>query len=228
MSKHKIPFLLLHGALGSSASFDHLLSGWESKFDFIRPNLPGHAGEKFQEGIYSVNNLSTFLGDYIAKNQLESIRVFGYSLGGYLALYHESRFPGSFSRIVTLGTKLEWNEEFALKQEQQLNPETLKIGFKDYYEGLERIHGLATEELLFKVIHLMKELGTLPLIQQRSMEAIKIPLLLAVGDKDRMVTAEETIRYSGWCTSAESRCLLNTGHPLEKLRKEDFFSLIDF
>jgi pimeloyl-ACP methyl ester carboxylesterase len=228
MSNHKIPLLLLHGALGSSKSFDHLMSGLEDRFSLIRPDLPGHGDQGLLNGVNSVQELSAFLSDFMLENQLKNIPVFGYSLGGYLAIYHEWLHPGSFSAIVTLGTKLAWNQEFAKKQEIQLHPNQLILKAREYYDSLVEIHGPNTDNLLLCVIELMKKLGEFPLIQSSVMNDLKIPVLLAVGELDRMVSLEETTKFSELNKYLKVIGLPNTYHPLEKLSKEAFLSLIDF
>ncbi len=228
MGKAKIPIILLHGALGSSASFNHLLPVLQEQYELFVPNLPGHAGSKFSEQAYCIESLSDFLSAYLKENGLNNVSVFGFSLGGYLALYHQWLFPNSFSRIITLGTKLEWNKRFALEQEQHMDPTTLRLKSSEYYESLQSIHGNNTENLLLSIVELMKKLGDRPLLNQRVIEEIKIPVLFSIGDRDRMVTFEETKRYSEWGKQSSICLVQNTSHPIEKLSADSFFYLLDF
>jgi hypothetical protein len=99
---------------------------------------------------------------------------------------------------------------------------------REYYDSLVKIHGPNIDNLLLCVIELMKKLGEFPLIQSSVMNDLKIPVLLAVGELDRMVSLEETTTFSESNKFLKVIGLPNTYHPLEKLSKEAFLSLIDF
>lgn len=228
MSKSKIQLLLLHGALGSSSSFQHLMPYLEDQYDLIIPNFPGHAGTPVSGEPYSVEYLSDFLRDFLRPFNEKEIFVFGYSLGGYVALLHESRFPGSFSRIITLATKIDWNSLFAEQQRNSLNPDYLKSNVPEFYEKLKKIHEPFTDQLLLDIIRLMESLGEGPAVNKSLMQEIEIPILLSVGELDKMVSVDETKNCASMGKFASFLKLENTSHPIEKLRPEALLSLLDF
>src|SRR3954467_4259707 len=113
------PILLLHGALGSvdqlSGIAQSLSAGYEvHTFDFY-----GH-GCRTSEGTFSMTLFASQLEKYIQEHQLAKPDIFGYSMGGYVALYLASQKPGLLGRILTLGTKFQWTSDYAVRETGKL------------------------------------------------------------------------------------------------------------
>jgi len=78
--------LILHGAIGSKSQFNSLASLLNNQFNIHLLNFSGHGGEAFKENF----NIPQFADDvlvYLEQQKVESIDIFGYSMGGYVALY---------------------------------------------------------------------------------------------------------------------------------------------
>ena len=78
--------LILHGAIGSKDQFELLKHQLVKKYNVHSINFSGHGGEVFK----SKFNIAQFAEDvlnYLNSKNIESIDVFGYSMGGYVALY---------------------------------------------------------------------------------------------------------------------------------------------
>ncbi|MBK9228864.1 MAG: alpha/beta fold hydrolase [Ignavibacteria bacterium] len=58
----------------------------------------------------------------IEKTRISPCNIFGYSMGGYAALYAAKKYPGVIGKIFTLGTKFEWNEESSASEVKLLSP----------------------------------------------------------------------------------------------------------
>ena len=98
----KPKLLLLHGALGSSEIFIPLVEELKNDFECIVFDFPGHGNAKFEEIDFSVEYFSSKLNNFILSNGYDELIVFGYSMGGYIALNTELNFPNSFKKIITL------------------------------------------------------------------------------------------------------------------------------
>ena len=86
----RTPVVLLHGALGSRSQFAPLASALESRcaphaFDFL-----GHGGSTLT-GPLTVERLVEQTADYVRTHGLAPVALFGYSLGGYVALQLAAR-----------------------------------------------------------------------------------------------------------------------------------------
>ena len=63
----------------------------------------------------------------------------------------------------------------------------------------------------------MLNLGENPILKPSDFEDITIPVLLSVGDKDVMVTIEETTNVFRKFSNAQLYIMPNTIHPIEKV-----------
>jgi esterase/lipase len=117
--------LFLPGALGDSTQFGHLKALLNNEFEVICPNYPGHAKQSFLETPLSIQALSEWLME-VLKNQIDPVAVFGYSLGGYLALYTALHYPVKFDSIMTLATKFDWKRVLPADHAKLLELDTLQ------------------------------------------------------------------------------------------------------
>ena len=81
----KPDLILLHGALGSQVQFSELSKKLSSSFTIHTFNFSGYGGRPIDQAP-SIELFSQNLIDYIVENDLVSPFVFGYSMGGYVAL----------------------------------------------------------------------------------------------------------------------------------------------
>src|SRR4051812_31114030 len=113
--------ILLHGALGSLNDFEPLKKVLK-KHDITTHamSFSGHGDSPF-ENSFGIEQFAKELSTYIEKEKLEKPNVFGFSMGGYIALYLAGKHPELIDKIITLGTKFEWNEEVIEKQKKFLD-----------------------------------------------------------------------------------------------------------
>ena len=64
---------------------------------------------------------------------------------------------------------------------------------------------------------LMHRLGSNPLLTAHKTQDIQIPVLLALGEEDAMVTREETEQMQGLIPNAEFKVLPNVQHPIQQI-----------
>ena len=130
----------------------------------------------------------------------------------YLARNH----PGIISSIVTLATKFYWDEAIAAREITMLDARIIRDKVPAFAKQLEQLHGAGNwEELLEETKNLLLGLGKCNVLQLYDYSHISIPCLLLLGDKDKMVTAEETIAVHQALPASGYRQLANTTHPIE-------------
>ena len=113
--------ILLHGAIGASDQLIPLGNELkENNFDVFYLNFSGHGRQNFEID-FGVKQFVDELSSFISKNKLQQPHVFGYSMGGYVALYLASEKPEMIGTIFTLGTKFEWSPEIAVKEIKMLD-----------------------------------------------------------------------------------------------------------
>jgi pimeloyl-ACP methyl ester carboxylesterase len=92
--------LLLHGLLGSGASFGPALAELARTHRVIAPDLLGHGESAKPSGDYSLGSLATQVRDLLVVLGVESATVVGHSLGGGVSMQLAYQFPALVERLV--------------------------------------------------------------------------------------------------------------------------------
>ncbi|MCW2677552.1 MAG: putative epoxide hydrolase [Modestobacter sp.] len=96
--------LLLHGLLGSGASFGPALDELARTHRVVAPDLLGHGASEKPTGDYSLGSLATLVRDLLVLLGLESATVVGHSLGGGVAMQLAYQFPAAVERLVLVAS----------------------------------------------------------------------------------------------------------------------------
>lgn len=213
----KKSILLLHGALGAKTQLQDLANRLSKSFDVHLLNFSGHGGESFKED-FNVPQFATEVLTYIDSFHNKKFGVFGYSMGGYVALYLERNHPGTFSAIFTLATKFDWNTESSAKEATMLNPEKLQEKVPAFALELEKRHSPNDwKTLLQHTANMMIEMGENPPLKTEDFNSIKIPVMIGHGDLDKMVSAQETRQVVQALPNGFFKSYTNWPHPIEKV-----------
>ena len=81
----KSHLILLHGALGCKDQLSDLKSRLNSDYDVHTLNFEGHGGVASDKS-FAIDLFTQNVLDYCQSNGLKSVSLFGYSMGGYVAL----------------------------------------------------------------------------------------------------------------------------------------------
>ncbi len=212
--------LLLHGALGTSTTLEPLAEQLSDEFEVHLPDFSGHGGAPFAEG-FGIEAFTAEVLNFLNENSLETVDIFGYSMGGYVALNLARLHPGRVGKIATLATKFDWTLESAERESKMLNPE--KIGAKiPAFAELLRVRHAPNDwkVLLKKTVDMMLELGAQPILTPEVLEGIQHPALVCLGDADQMVGREESERAAHALPKGKFQLLEATPHPMEKVDME--------
>jgi pimeloyl-ACP methyl ester carboxylesterase len=217
----KPTLLLLHGALGAAQQFDTVTPTLSEHYIIHQFNFYGHGcTQPPAEGI-SMAAFTQQLLDYIHTNKLAPVAVFGYSMGGYVALAAALQQPEAFLKVGTLATKFNWTPETAAKETRMLDAKVLQEKVPAYVEQLKSLHGEpGWETLLTGTASLMLELGNDPPLTIKTLKNITIPVSVMVGELDAMVSVEETNAVFKSLPRGKMTILPGVKHPLEKVDSE--------
>ena len=209
--------ILLHGALGAKDQLQPLADALHDGFNVHSINFSGHGGTAFPSKPFSIDLFAHDVLQYMQQHQLENASLFGYSMGGYVALYLAKRFPEKVRALVTLATKYHWNAAIAEKEIKMLDPATIQDKVPAFAKELVMRHAPQDwKELLFRTRDLLTSLGTESALNDADIRSISSPCLLMLGDRDKMVTLEETVNVYKQLENASLAVLPATAHPLEK------------
>lgn len=213
--------LLLHGALGSAQNLHALTSSLQNDFEIHTLSFEGHGGKEIPKSDFSIARFAQEVITFLDQNKIDTISIFGYSMGGYVALYLAKHFPEKVEKVYTLATKIDWTVEGSMKDASMLNTTIIKEKVPKYATALAQLHGTNWEILMQKTAQMMLNLGENPALKQSDFEQIKTPVLLSVGDKDIMVSVEETTNAYRKFPNAQLYVMPNTIHPIEKVNVEE-------
>lgn len=225
-SSSRRPLLLLHGALGSAQGFDPLIEllgvdfsghGFEAhRFDF-----PGHGGAPMPDGPFSIATFSKALRAWIVERSLEGIDIFGYSMGGYVALHAARTAPDLIGGVFTLATKFAWDPATSEKEAGMLNPDAIEAKVPKFAAQLRDRHAPGDwREVLARTAEMMRNLGRINELPLDDLREVTNRVRIAVGDHDRMVSVEESVAAYRALPSGSFLVLPDTPHPLEAVSSE--------
>ncbi|MDC8005461.1 alpha/beta fold hydrolase [Aureisphaera galaxeae] len=215
----KPKLLLLHGALGTRNQFNYLRSHLEDHFELFDFNFDGHGG--VPATTYSIAQFAENTANYLKEQNIEDCFVFGYSMGGYVALQLERQRPGTFQKIVTLGTKFGWTPESAAKEVKMLNPDVIEEKVPRFGQKLKEDHEpLDWKEVIRNTARMMLDLGNGAALSETDFGSITTEVHLGLGSEDTMVGVEETEQIMKWLPNAGMKILEGVPHPIEKANPE--------
>jgi pimeloyl-ACP methyl ester carboxylesterase len=213
----KSPLLLLHGALGAATQFKTLADQLEPYYDIHTINFSGHGPAPFSANGFNIQVFAAEVLEYLERRQLDFVHVFGYSMGGYVAMYLARHYPEKIGRVMTLGTKYNWNEATAGKEVKQLNPALIAEKVPGFAKLLEERHTPNDwREVVTRTAQLIEDLGHQSLLKAQDYAQVASPCMLMMGDRDNMVSFTETIEVYRSLPEAQMTILPDTAHPLEK------------
>jgi pimeloyl-ACP methyl ester carboxylesterase len=215
---HRPPLILLHGALGSKAQFESWLPLLERAFRVHTLDFEGHGSQPFADRPFAIAHFADNLEAYITANDLAPAHVFGYSMGGYVALYLARRKPALLGRIFTFATKLDWNPETAAREAKMLDVHTILEKVPRFAQSLEARHfGNDWKQHLAHTADMMRALGAAPALTGDDFAALNLPVRMGLGDRDTMVSLEETVAAYRKLPQGQLFVMPGTPHPIEKI-----------
>ncbi|MEX1191861.1 MAG: alpha/beta hydrolase [Brumimicrobium sp.] len=217
--------VLIHGALGNKKEFDSIVTLLDQKFIIHLYEIPHHGEKKNSKIPFTLTHLSSDFISYL-KN-IGPCYIYGFSLGGYLAL-HTAQIDSTYIKgIITQGTKLKWTPVEAKKEVKSLDLNFLKENVQPFYQYLESLHTNYLPGLLKKTSKFMLDLGDRPTVTKDSVKNISVPVRMVRGGKDKMVTKAETIEI---CESLKNGIYFEISsfiHPVGFLKPKFVARMID-
>ena len=189
-------------------------------------NFDGHGGTTETKD-FSIDLFTDNVHAFIRSHNLKEIYIFGYSMGGYVALNLEHKYPGSAQKIITLGTKFDWSPAFAAKEVKMLNPDKIEEKYQNLPIILAQLHGPENwKNVVLQTGNLMRDLGNQPLLNDQALGSIQTEVVVMLGGLDTMVTQQESKYVSNLLPSSTLKEIPDFPHQIEKVNKEQLASLI--
>jgi pimeloyl-ACP methyl ester carboxylesterase len=219
--------LLLHGAIGARDQLEPLADHLKEKYAVHAINFSGHGGTPFPDASFSIPHFANDILHYLDQKGIKDVSIFGYSMGGYVAMYLAKNNPQIIHKIITLATKFYWDETVAAKETKMLEANTILEKVPAFAKQLERRHFPRDwKTLLDKTKEMLLELGKNNTLKLEDYSAISAPCLLLLGENDKMITQDETIAIHKALPGSIFKTLPDTGHAIEQVNTRNLSSLI--
>jgi pimeloyl-ACP methyl ester carboxylesterase len=211
------PILLLHGALGSEKQLYPIQQALEKEGFVVHTlNFSGHGGKPFRNN-FGIEAFAADVHSFLDQNKIHTADIFGYSMGGYVAVWLAHLYPAQVGRIVTLGTKFDWSVTSAAHEVGKMNPLKIIEKVPAFARLLETRHTPNDWKVLMNMTaHMMTQLGAKPLLDEPILRSIKCKILILLGELDDMADKNFSIQTAN-LLNAEFRLLEKTPHPIEKV-----------
>lgn len=219
--------ILLHGALGTSEQFDFILPQLNEHFDVYRLNFEGHGEAGPTDSPFRISHFVENVLGYMDEHGIDKANIFGYSMGGYVALVLAKDHPERINRVATLGTILQWTEEIAERECKYLHPKKMKEKVPHFAKQLNEIHLSGWERVVNSTRDMLQYLGVHPSIEADEWKQINAPLRFHIGDQDTTAGLNETIEIYRQTNNSELMVLPDTGHPISEVDKELLVSSLE-
>jgi pimeloyl-ACP methyl ester carboxylesterase len=158
---------------------------------------------------------------YLDEHHIETINLFGYSMGGYAALLFASKYPNRVEKIFTLNVKFRWDLESTVKETNFLNPDKMLEKVPGFANNLILQHGMNLwKNMLHQTSQMMLDMSETNLLTDEKIKLITHPSLLAVGELDTTSSLEETIAMKNKLKDASLLVIPATPHAFEKISIE--------
>lgn len=219
--------ILLHGALGSKETLNRLSDQLSEQFNVYSFDFIGH-GNQTENKPFQVPDLVEQLHQEVQQFKNEEVLIFGFSMGGYIALQYAIQHQSSIAGIITLGTKLTWSSEIAQAEIKQLNPDKIELKVPKFAQYLDGLHN-DWKKIVLNTSEMMLALGKQHAFSLHELNSIIIPVAIILGDKDNMVSESESKIAVSHLPNGRFHSLDNTPHPIEQVEiKRISDSIIQF
>lgn len=220
--------LFLHGALGAANQFDSFFSQYpEIKNTALSLNFPGHGGLHSDQS-FSLSYLGESVIRYMDAHDIARCHLFGYSMGGYIALYLAWQYPERIESVTTLNTKLDWTPEVVARMQGMMDPAKILAKAPQVAAQMASTHAPGDwTELAAETGRFLEVLATGGGLPETSFSSISCPVLLLRGDKDHVVTAQECERVTQLMPNAAYLEVAESGHQWEQVRLSEIAGLLN-
>lgn len=212
--EHAPPLVVMHGALGSTElETDRLVQVWETSFRVYALDFAGHGRSASVEG---VPTWETYCGNAITvfdRFGLQRAAVFGFSMGGAIAVHLALARPDLVGRLAAHGVNVQWDEA---EVEAMVGPmERIASRHPFWAKRLADVHGADRwRELVAQLAAFTRGLPHQHLADA-DLARISCPTLVSTGDRDRFFDIRHAVGLYRAIPDAHLQVLPGVDHPIQ-------------
>lgn len=196
--------LLLHGFAGDKDHWTRMAAGLTDSYKVIAPDLPGHGeNDRLTDEKYSIPLQAQRVKEFTQILKLQKFHLVGSSMGGAIAAYYASEYPGDVLTLALFdaaGVRSPEKSEMALALEKGVNP-LLVESEEDFDRFLKfttvkqpYIPGSIKAYFARRAVanrpfndRMFKDIGTESGNVESRLGRIQAPALILWGDTDRVI-----------------------------------------
>jgi methylmalonyl-CoA epimerase len=219
------PLLLLHGAAGCTAlETTSLMRLLEADFRVLAVDFSGHGRSSFPEGDFSADLFAENARAALDHFEVDVANVFGFSMGGNMALQLARRHPARVGRIAVHGANVAWNEERVDAMCARLNADAIAERNPALAQQLDTVH-TEWQRLFRQIQDFVRSLPALSEAMLNATETITHPTLVSAVDRDDLFSMEAPLTLHRALVNARLAILPGDRHalpqaPLDRLADE--------
>ena len=181
------PLVILHGAAGATMlETEPLIRHLEPHFRVLALDFAGHgASGSYDDVVLSVDFLADNIRGVLDFYGLEQVHVFGFSIGGFVALRFALMHPKRVGKLAVHSANVDWNDELATTMNARLNATLLASRYPAIAQRLDEFH--TDWQRLFARVNRM--ITSLPIHKQtqHALHRIDHPTLVSAVDEDDLL-----------------------------------------
>lgn len=205
------PIVLLHGFSGTHRAWDDVVPGLARGRRVLAPDLPGHGQSNASDAACTIEGAAAALDRVIEACAAERPVLYGYSMGGRLALYHAITRPGRIAALVLESVSPGLADAGARAarraHDERLARSAIEEGIESFVGRWERNPAIVpVRPLAASVVHAQRAMrlscspeglaaslrgmgaGTMPWLGDR-LATVDVPTLLVSGERDEKFCA---------------------------------------
>lgn len=218
--------LLLHGALGSLELLSPLANLLDRDRLVFSLNFSGHGGTPIDQP-FGAELFTAEVVEMLDKVEISQVDIFGFSMGGYVAINLAHRHPERVRRIFTLGTQFDWSPELAAGEMEFLVPEIIEAKVPHFAETLaKRHHPEDWREVVRQTAQMIERMGSEGGYSAEVFTEIPHPVMIAVGEEDHMVDAHTSAQIARLLPQGQFLRIPDCPHPIERVDHAQLATLV--
>lgn len=148
---------------------------------------------------------------------IESAHLFGYSMGGFVALRLALHAPARIRSVCTLATMMDWTKESCAREAAMLHADKIEMKVPRFVQVLAGLHAHNGWQRVVEATRVMIEDMHLHRLETEHLQQIQQPCRIMLGDRDAMVSLSETEALYRTLPNASMAVLPQTSHPLDRV-----------
>ncbi len=207
-------FVVIHGGNGTGAQMEPLAATLRPYGPVHSPNLPGHGGRSIPE-TFSIRGHAEDVAAGLTAQGVERAHFFGYSVGGYVALYLARHMPGRVLGVCAIATKYVFDERTVNHWTRISSAEWMRKPGNPRAAEMQRIHAPQDWTELVKVnARLYRDLGADAPLKDTDLAAIAAPVMLVGSNRDQLVPWTETLALGDLIPGSKLMMFYGPAHPI--------------